>query len=154
MKLPRFLWKLFHVGPRIAYAFGLGPLIGRFVLLLATIGRRSGQVRVTPLVYERRENVYLIASARGMSADWIKNIQGNPAVSVRVGRLDFKAHAEIESDLDLAADYLERQMARNPRFFGPLMRVEGLPPAPTRADFKALAAKRPMVALYPLVPSG
>ena len=54
MKLTRLLWRLFHLGPRIAYAVGLGPLVGRFVLLLTTTGRKSGLRRVTPLVYERR----------------------------------------------------------------------------------------------------
>ena len=34
---------------RLLYAIGLGPLIGRIILLLTTTGRRSGMKRVTPL---------------------------------------------------------------------------------------------------------
>jgi len=50
MKAPRFFWRFIHIGPRIAYALGLGPLIGRFVLLLTTYGRKSGRPRVVNIV--------------------------------------------------------------------------------------------------------
>ena len=51
-KTPRFLLRLLHLPPRLAYAIGLGPLLGRFVLLMTTTGRKSGRRRVTPLQYE------------------------------------------------------------------------------------------------------
>ena len=38
---------------RVLYAIGLGPLIGRIILLLTTTGRKSGKKRVTPLQYEK-----------------------------------------------------------------------------------------------------
>jgi len=34
------------------YAVGLGPVVGRLVLLLTTTGRKTGLPRVTPLQYE------------------------------------------------------------------------------------------------------
>lgn len=154
MRIPRFLWRLFHVGPRVGYALGLGRLLGRNILLLSTTGRKSGRTRVTPLTYELREDAYLVASARGKRADWVRNIQENPRVRVQASRLDFPARAEVLADLEQEADFMERQLARRPRFFGPLMRLEGLPAEPTREDFKALAAKRPVVALYPLAANG
>jgi deazaflavin-dependent oxidoreductase (nitroreductase family) len=86
MNLPRFFWRLIKLGPRFAYAIGLGPLIGKFVLLLTTVGRKSGLPRVTPLVYEEQGDTIIVASARGQSADWLNNILADPKVSVRVGR--------------------------------------------------------------------
>lgn len=139
-----------HVGPRIAYALGLGAIIGKFVLLLTTNGRKSGKPRVTPLVYEERDGVILIASARGSSADWYQNIRGTPECSVRICDRRFPAHAEPVRDSEKIADYLNRQMARNPLFFGWILRMEGLPAAPSRADLVALATKRPMVEIHPL----
>ena len=47
MRLPRWLWKFLRFGPQLAYAMGLGPLFGRVILLLTTIGRKSGRPRVT-----------------------------------------------------------------------------------------------------------
>ena len=35
------------------------PLIGRFLLLLTTVGRKSGLPRVTPLVYEQQADTII-----------------------------------------------------------------------------------------------
>jgi len=149
MKAPRIFWRLIHFGPRIAYALGLGPLIGRFVLLLTTYGRKSGRPRVTPLVFEQQGETILVASARGASADWIRNAQANPRVQVRVGRREFQGLAEVTTDAEKIADYLERQIKRNAKAFGAILRSEGLPFAPSRADLIRFAPKRPMVTIRP-----
>ena len=149
MNLPRFFWRIVQFGPRCAYALGLGPLIGRIVLLLTTVGRKSGQPRVTPLVYDERDGIILVASARGDRADWLRNIQANPKVKVRIGSREFASQATLVTDPEQIADYLERQFQRNPKMFGAILRSEGLPPSPSRDDLLALATKRPMVALTP-----
>ena len=150
MKLSRLLWRLFHFGPRVAYALGLGPLAGRFVLLLTTTGRKSGRPRVTPLVYERRGQTIFVASARGASADWLRNIQADPRVRVRVGRCQFEGQAEVTTDPEEIADYLQRQYDRNPKAFGLILRAEGLSNPPSRADLLQFGPKRPMVTIHPI----
>src|SRR3972149_6657660 len=45
---------------RLLYAIGLGPLIGRIILLLTTTGRKSGMKRVTPLQYEKIGEDYYV----------------------------------------------------------------------------------------------
>ncbi len=57
------------------YAMGLGPLVGKFVLLLTTTGRKTGKKRITPLQYEEIEGEYFLGSARGTKADWYRNLQ-------------------------------------------------------------------------------
>jgi deazaflavin-dependent oxidoreductase (nitroreductase family) len=104
MKLQRFLWRLFNLGPRLAYAIGLGPVVGRFVLLLTTRGRKSGRPRVTPLVYEQDGKTVTVASTRGPSADWLRNIQADPRVSVRVAGQEFRGEAEVVRDPEQIAD--------------------------------------------------
>ena len=47
----------------------------RMVLLLTTIGRKSGLPRITPLQYEEIDGAYYVASARGAQADWFRNIK-------------------------------------------------------------------------------
>jgi len=150
MRAPRFFWRLVQFGPRIAYVLGLGPLIGGFVLLLTTYGRKSGRPRVTPLVYEQRGETILVASARGPSADWLRNIMANPKVRVRVGRRQFDAMAEATADPEKIADYLQRQMERNPAAFGAILRSEGFSSKPTRADLIQLAPRRPLVTIRPI----
>lgn len=150
MKAPRWFWRLIQFGPRIAYAFGPGPLVGRSLLLLTTIGRKSGRPRVTPLVYEQQGDTLMVASARGRSADWLRNLQANPKVSIRVGRRQFDAIAEAITDPEKIADYLQRQIERNPTMFGAILRSEGLSSRPSRADLVAFAPRRPMVTIHPI----
>jgi deazaflavin-dependent oxidoreductase (nitroreductase family) len=147
MKLPHFFWHLVQIGPLIAYAVGLGPLIGRSILLLTTQGRKSGLPRVTPLVYEELDGSLVVASARGNSADWLRNIMVNPRVSVRAGRRHFGAVADVTRDPERIADYLQRQLMRNPAMFGAILRSEGLPSNPGRADLVRLTPRRPMVTI-------
>src|SRR5512137_1140711 len=79
---------------RFLYAVGLGPVIGRIILLLTTTGRRSGQKRVTPLQYELIDGKYYLGSARGTKSDWYRNILADSRVEVRVRNLRFSAAAE------------------------------------------------------------
>ena len=150
MKAPRFFWRLIHFGPRIAYAVGLGPLIGRFVLLLTSIGRRTGRPRVTPLTFEDRGDSILVASARGSSADWYRNIISNPKVTVHLGRRQFNGSARAVTNADAIAQHLERQLDRHPFAFGAILRSEGLPFRPTHAELVRFAPSRPMVEIRPI----
>jgi deazaflavin-dependent oxidoreductase (nitroreductase family) len=62
---------------------------GAPVLLLTTIGRRTGEPRTAPLLYLQEGNNYVIvASKGGMSHHplWYLNLEKNPAVEVEIGR--------------------------------------------------------------------
>jgi deazaflavin-dependent oxidoreductase (nitroreductase family) len=64
-------------------------LAGLPVLLLRTIGRKSGAERTVALVYLRDgDNLVVVASngGRDRSPGWFFNIQKNPQVSVQIGR--------------------------------------------------------------------
>jgi len=150
MKAPSLFWRLILFGPRVANAVGLGPLVGRFVLLLTTYGRKSGLARVTPLTYEKRGDEIVVTSARGSSADWLRNIRANPRVEVQVGRRQFEGLAHPSTDPEEIADYLQHQFDRNPRAFGAILRAKGLPTPPSRSDLIRFAPNRPMVVIRPI----
>jgi len=62
---------------------------GRSFMLLTTIGRKSGQERVTPILYIPEANDFLlIASNWGEQKHpaWWLNLQAHPQARVRVGR--------------------------------------------------------------------
>jgi len=44
------------------YAIGLGPLVGRLILLLTTTGRKTGLARTMPLQYEEVDGAYYVES--------------------------------------------------------------------------------------------
>jgi F420H(2)-dependent quinone reductase len=75
-----------------------GSVIGSPVLLLTTIGRKSGQPRTVPLAYVRHNDEYLItASAAGADKNpvWLANIEHNPNVKIEVAGKTLNAKALI-----------------------------------------------------------
>lgn len=136
---------------RLLYAIGLGPLIGRIILLLTTTGRKSGMKRVTPLQYELIGNDYYVGAARGLKADWVRNIQSNSQVEVCVGAKHFSANAEVVNDASRFADFLEVRLARHPRMIGLIMeQAHGLPRHPSREQLERLAEKEALVIVHPV----
>lgn len=135
---------------RLLYAIGLGPLIGRIILLMTTTGRKSGMKQVTPLQYEMIGNDYYIGAARGTKADWVRNIQSNSQVDVRVGRKHFPGIAEVVTESSRFADFLEVRLERHPRMIGLIMeKAHGLPRRPSRAQLEKLAEKEALVIIHP-----
>ena len=136
---------------RVLYAIGLGPLIGKLVLLLTTTGRRSGMKRVTPLQYEEIDGLYYLGAARGLRADWVRNIQACPEVEIRVGTRHFSGMAEVVNDLAKFADFMEVRLERHPRMMGLLMeRAHGLPRRPSREQLEQLGRDEAVVIVRPV----
>ena len=135
---------------RVLYALGLGPLIGRLILLLTTTGRKSGLKRVTPLQYEKIGDDYYLGAARGRKADWIRNIQSDPRVEIRVGAKRFEGQAEVVTEPSRFADFLEVRLQRHPHMIGLIMeKAHGLPRRPSREQLEGLAAEEAVVIVHP-----
>ena len=136
MGVANFNWqRMKHIQKlhRVLYALGLGPLIGKIILLLTTTGRKTGLKRVTPLQYEEIDGKYYLGAARGLNADWVRNIQANPQVEVRVKSLRFQGQAEVVTDPARIADFVEVRLQRHPLMIGMIMqKAHGLPRRPSR----------------------
>src|SRR6266567_2685848 len=66
------------------------------LLLLTTVGRRSGERRTTPMMFHRDgEHVYVIASNIGAPRhpDWYLNLAADPDVTVEIGDDTYDATA-------------------------------------------------------------
>ena len=148
--LPRWLFRLMKIPPQVAYALGLGPLIGPVILLLTTTGRKSGLKRVTPLQYEIIDGAYYLGSAYGVRADWYCNIEANPRVEIRVKKLRFEGVAETVTDLEQITDFLEYRMKERPEFMHRVLGSAGVPENPTRDDIKAYAKDSALVIVRPV----
>ena len=111
---PVFKW-IFKM-PILQYRLGLGWMIGKYVLLLTTTGRRTGQPRQTPLEYEydQEHDRYRIAAGWGGNTDWYRNVKANPKVHVQVGRKEFDAIAEVAPDEEVA-QFMMHVSQRHPR---------------------------------------
>lgn len=73
-----------------------GPMQGRALLLMTTVGVKSGQPRVSALAYTRDGDKYVVVGSNSgapVNPAWIANIEANPMVTVEVGPETFRARA-------------------------------------------------------------
>src|SRR5215218_6847695 len=78
-----------HAGVYRASGGKLGGSMGKSpVLLLNTVGRKTGVERTTPLLYDMDSEDYAIVASYGGAPkhpDWFLNLQANPETSIEVG---------------------------------------------------------------------
>jgi deazaflavin-dependent oxidoreductase (nitroreductase family) len=68
------------------------------VLYVTTIGRKTGEPRTIEIwfvIYQRR--IYLLAE-HGLKAQWVRNIQANSEVTMRIALKRFRARGRILDD--------------------------------------------------------
>jgi deazaflavin-dependent oxidoreductase (nitroreductase family) len=100
-------------------AFGDAP-----VLLLTTVGWKSGESRTSPIMYladdHDPDRVYVFASAAGADTDpaWFRNLVADPShITVEIGRDTLEAGAEVVPEPARTAIYAV-QAERYPGFAG------------------------------------
>ena len=82
-------------------AEGFDWLKGSKIILLTTIGHRSGEERTVPLIFGKDGDDYLIVASKGGADDppaWYVNLQANPEVTVQDRADVFKAIARTAND--------------------------------------------------------
>jgi len=91
---------------------------GRPLLLLTTIGARSGLPRTTPMMYVRVDDrLLVIASNAGAEKhpDWYHNLVANPGVTVEIDDETYPATAVVTEGAE--RDRLFAEIAERYRFF-------------------------------------
>ena len=89
------------VNPVVRRALEAG-LFPRTHALLETTGRRSGQPRRTPVGNGLRGDVFWIVTEHGWASDYVKNIEKNPKVRVKIGRRWHSGTARVQPEIDPA----------------------------------------------------
>jgi deazaflavin-dependent oxidoreductase (nitroreductase family) len=95
-----------------------GPFAGATLLLLHTVGAKSGQERINPVAcLPDAERWVIIASKGGAPThpDWYYNILANPRVTVEVGTEQFTAHASVAAEPERTRLYA-KMVERMPGF--------------------------------------
>jgi deazaflavin-dependent oxidoreductase (nitroreductase family) len=111
---------------RTAARAGL-PLPG--LVILETTGRRSGRPRLTPVGKALDGDTLWVIAEHGRRAGYVRNIEANPRVRVRVGLRWRTGTARALPDDDWRA----RQRAM-PRLNGAMVRLMGSEPMTVRVD--------------------
>ncbi len=118
-----------------------GPFEGAPMLLLHTIGARSGVERVNPVVYQSdggRMVVFASKAGAPTHPDWYHNLLAHPDVTVEVGTETVPVHARVAE-----GEERERLWARQKQDM------------PGFADYEAKTTRQiPVVVLERVTPSG
>ena len=78
-----------------------GPFEGKSLLLLHTVGAKSGLERINPVACIKNGDQFVIIASKGgapSNPDWYYNILAQPAVTVEFGTEIFQAKAEVAAE--------------------------------------------------------
>jgi len=79
---------------------------GTTVLILTTTGRKSGEERSTPLIYQRHGDDYLVVASKGGADEppaWYLNLEEKPELTVQVKDERFAARARTATPAEKPA---------------------------------------------------
>ena len=95
-----------------------GYFTGAPLLLIHTVGRRSGKLRVNPLMYLKEGERYVVFASKGGAdthPDWYYNLMAHPDTQIEVGDETIEVHADAVTGPDHDTFY-GRQSALYPQF--------------------------------------
>lgn len=75
--------KALFKAPIVLFRLGLAPLVGQVMMLVTHTGRKSGSPRRTMIEYHRLHGVKYAPCALGQKAQWYRNIQADPRVTIQ-----------------------------------------------------------------------
>ncbi len=113
---PRFQVIVF----RLTTGRAIAAMRGMPILLLTTVGRKTGKQRTTPLVYIRDGEKYVVtASNNGRDTDpaWYRNLLANPDVAIEIPGQRIRARAAVASPAE-HEKFWANLVARAPFFEG------------------------------------
>jgi len=71
--------------PLFLYRLGLAKLFGGRMMILSTVGRKTGIIHRTPVQFFYHEGKYYALNRLGTQSDWYKNIVAHPQVTIQNG---------------------------------------------------------------------
>ncbi len=140
------------------YDHDLGRALGRRILRLTHVGRRSGRTLHTVLEvvgHDRVTGEFVVASGFGRRPDWLRNLDAGGPATVTVGSTTFPAgHRVLDADeaFTVFRDYERRNRTLAPVVRRALSGLLGWRYHGTDADRRRLVEQLPLVGLRPLPP--
>jgi len=96
-----------------------GPFANGSLLLLTSIGAKSGQPRTNPVAYvSDGDHLAIIASKAGAptNPDWYHNLLANPQATVEVGNERFQVRATVVAEESERERLYAKMVERSPGF--------------------------------------
>ena len=100
---PTGLLKWVYKSPILFYRLGLGCIFGRLFMVMTITGRKSGEPRRAVIEFHEFNGRKYIFSGWGKKADWFRNIQANPFITIQTWRgVESVQARHITSEAELA----------------------------------------------------
>jgi deazaflavin-dependent oxidoreductase (nitroreductase family) len=110
---PGLLQKLFFKAPIALYRDGPAEIMrSRCVMLITTIGRKSGLPRTNGVSFMPLDDHFVVFSGWGVRSDWYRNLVANPDVTIRVGNREMKATAAPVADPERRRELMHMMRGR------------------------------------------
>ena len=96
-----------------------GYFTGANMLLLHTVGAKSGQARTNPVVYITDGDRLVVVASKGgadSNPDWYYNLLANPMVTVELGNEQFQARATPVTEEPERSRLYARMVEHRPGF--------------------------------------
>ena len=134
-----------------AFRLGLGPLMGSpfggYIMIVKTIGHKTGKPRYTPVNYAIMDgNVYCLAGWR-QTAHWFRNLRANPKLELIMPGGAVQGIASVVTDPD---EWLRatRQVLRNAGLAGFFLGAN--PFTPSDEVLRDKAGGTPVICIHPM----
>lgn len=137
--------------PILIYRLGLGGVLAKRIILVGTVGRKTGKLRLTPLEYgyNAQTGAYFLMSGWGGKSDWYRNAMANPCVEIWRGNLRFQGRVEPASDEDVVTQ-MEEVLAIYPGAVKTWSGYSGVPYDGKRTSLQLMAKSFPSIFVYPV----
>ncbi|MFN8486221.1 MAG: nitroreductase/quinone reductase family protein [Caldilineaceae bacterium] len=118
-RIRRMMWFVNKFIMTPLFRMGLGAFMGNpftgYIMVLKTVGRKTGQVRHTPVNYAILKGAVYCMAGFGKTSDWYRNLKAHPAVELILPSGPVSGTAEEVSEPDEALHVL-RQVLKNSGF--------------------------------------
>jgi deazaflavin-dependent oxidoreductase (nitroreductase family) len=127
---PGRLLRLVFKAPVVLYRLHLGWLLGERFILLTHTGCTTGRTRRTVIevvAYDRSIPEVVVIAAWGDRAQWVRNLNAHPVVSVQLGRVRWSHPEHRFLEPAQAAEVIAAYRSRHPFAARALARLLGWP---------------------------
>ncbi len=115
-KIQSIIKSFYKKAPVYGWRFGLGPIIGRYLMIITQINHRTGNPCKVSLEYFAINGIKYCANLFGVQSNWYRNLLANPRVTIQTSDGTEQMIAVPITQDDEIITVVEWLLNRNPKF--------------------------------------